>query len=539
MDPSGKELPRSLGFGGGGKTVDNTNSAYGLSLYFTPTKHQRITLDLDQSEQTYDNKPVNGSSPLGTVDSIDTIWRGSTTRAEPRVGYLDEQVFTRDSWSVSHEGDWDFGTSFVGLSYIETDNKGRTLPFTVAERELLQSMRQGAGAYAGLSQAERKAIAEDTFLPRNKRILQSNQYTLDANLQIPVDELAGDHLFVVGGQVIDGELKDGVFGMEDGTPGAVQEHKMWALFAEDSWSPVDAFTLTAGLRNDNHQEYGSHISPRLYGVYRLSADWTLKGGVSTGYKTPKTTDLYDGVTGFGGQGTSPQYGNPDLQPETSRNTEVAIYWNHPDRHSFNATLFHNAFKDKISSQACGTGTGLACASTGEYADLGYTSSSRKTNIDEVVIKGTELAARWQIAGDWALRGNYTYTDSEQKSGSQKGLPLNQSAKHMLNATLDWQALPSLNLYLGMEARSKRYGGVINDKPAYYKDYETFHLGASYTLNEHITVNGRINNLLNEDFTAYQVSFTDNGDGTWTPTYQDDYNNKDKARSLWLSANARF
>lgn len=563
--PDGSLHERSLGFGGGGKTVDNTNTAYGFSLYLTPDDRQRITFDFDKSKQRYDNKPVNGSFPLGTVDSLDTIWRTGNTclggsgsnasacaasggtwtrRADPRVGYLDEQSFTRDSWSLSHDGNWSFGTSMVSLAYIETDNKGRTLPFTVAERQDLASLILGTGNYAGLSENDRRAIAESTYLPRQKRTLQSNQYTLDANLQIPITELAGDHHFIIGGQVIDGELKDSVFGMEEGRPGKVQEHKMWSLFVEDSWTPIEDFTLTAGLRNDNHQEYGSHISPRIYGVYRLSPEWTLKGGISTGYKTPKTTDLYDGITGFGGQGTSPMYGNPDLEPETSRNTEVALYWNHPNRHNFNITLFHNAFEDKISSQTCGAGTGLDCATTGEYADLGYTTSSRKTNIDEVVIKGAELAGRWQIANDWALRGNYTYTDSEQKSGAQKGLPLSQSAKHMLNATLDWQALPDLNIYLGMEARSKRYRGLINQKEAYYKDYETFHLGASYVVNDHITINGRVDNLLNEDFTSYQVDFIECTSGTscingYQASYQDDYNNKDKARSFWLSVNARF
>ncbi|MFC3607827.1 TonB-dependent receptor domain-containing protein [Stutzerimonas tarimensis] len=569
--PDGTMHPRSLGFGGGGKTVDNANTAYGLSLYLTPDERQRITFDFDKSKQNYNNEPVfdpvtgSTSYPLGTVDSISTIWASGNVclggtgnnasactasggtwapRANPRVGYLDEQVFTRDAWSVSHEGNWDFGSSFVSLSYIETDNKGRTMPFTVEERQQLLQMVQGTGPYAGLSEAERKAIAESTFLPRRKRTLQSNQYTLDANLNIPLYDLAGDHLLVVGGQVIDGELKDDIFGMEAGATGKVQDHKMWALFAEDSWTPTEAFTLTAGLRNDHHQEFGGHLSPRLYGVYRLAPQWTLKGGVSTGYKTPKTTDLYGGVVGFGSQGTSPMYGNPNLKPETSQNTEVAIYWNHPNRHSFNATLFHNNFEDKISSQPCGSGTGLACSEVGEYEDLGYTTSSRKTNIDEVVIQGVELAGRWQIASAWSLRGNYTYTDSEQKSGANKGQPLNQTAKHMLNTTLDWQVLPSLNLYLGMEARSKRYRGQINDKHAYYKDYEVFHLGASYRVNDHFTVTGRIDNLLNQDFTSYQTDFVSCTSGNaclngWQPSYLDDYNNKDKARSFWLSLNAAF
>src|SRR5690606_13491529 len=139
------------------------------------------------------------------------IWRASGGTVQPRAGYSDDQEFTRDAWSLSHEGQWDVGTSFVALSYVETDNNGRTLPFTVAERQLLQQMYDGSGAYAGMTEDERRALAEAAFLPRDKRTLQSNQYTLDGRLDIPLTGLAGDHLLVVGGQIIRGELKDGVF----------------------------------------------------------------------------------------------------------------------------------------------------------------------------------------------------------------------------------------------------------------------------------------------------------------------------------------
>jgi outer membrane receptor for ferrienterochelin and colicins len=555
---TGQVQSPDLGFGGGGKTVDNTNKAYGLSLFFTPDARQRITFDYDDSTQSYNNDPYIDQSgatayPLGTVDSIDTVfcsrWSGSrcvqtngaSGRAEPRVGYASEQEFTRSAWSLSHEGHWDFGTSFLALSYVETDNNGRTLPFTVAERQELLAMLQGSGAYANLSEDERKAAAQATFLPRPKRVLQSNQYTLDAKLDIPLHKLAGDHLLVVGGQIIDGELQDGVFGMESGTPGKVQDHKMWSLFIEDNWMLTDAFTLTGGVRYDNHDIFGDNLSPRIYGVYNLNPQWTVKGGISTGFKTPKTTQLYDGVVGFGGQGTSPFFGNPDLQPETSRNTELAVYWSHPDRHSFNATIFRNDFKDKIASQACGPTTSVTCSSTGDYADLGYATSTKAVNIDEVVIQGAELAGRWQFLPNWALRGNYTYTDSEQESGDEKGLPLGNSAKHMLNTTLDWQARPDLNVFLTLESRSKRYRGTDDaGNPRYYKDYDVLHLGASLEVNEHVTLNGRINNLLDKDFTGYTwVPCSGRGCDTsgYGPEY--DYNNKDKARSFWVSLNARF
>lgn len=554
-DPNGVVRTRTLGFGGGGKTVDNTNKALGLSLYLTPTENQRITFDYDASKQVYDNEPYlnpNGELeyPLGTVDSIATIWRASGGVVQPRAGYSDEQEFTRNAWSLSHEGKWDFGTSFLALSYVETDNNGRTMPFSVAERQELQALWNavpGANANAKLANMTPAQRAQlEAFLPRDKRTLQSNQYTLDGRLDIPLASAVGDHLLVVGGQVIRGELKDDIFGLEAGSGGDLQEHKMWALFVEDNWMPTDRFTLTAGIRHDHHDTFGNNVSPRLYGVFKANPQWTLKGGISTGYKTPKTTDLYDGITGFGGQGVSPFVGNPDLKPEKSRNTELAAYWNHPERHSFNLTAFHNDFRDKIMSgeatQSCeATGGVRPCANLGEYTDLGYTSYTQKINVDKARIQGVEVAGRYQITDRWAVRANYTYTDSEQQSGDDKGLPLTNSAKHMLNATLDWQALEKLDVFLTMEARSKRYRGKdAAGDPRYFKDYEVFHLGASYQLNKTFTINGRINNLLDEDFTTYSFVSCTTGTscvGGWAP--EDDYNNKDKARNFWVSLNARF
>lgn len=576
--PNGEVRNRSLGFGSGGKTVDNENEVFGGRLSWTPASNQNIWFDIETSTQQYDNTPViddNGNKqyPVGTVDNIDSIWAagnfcrgGSGTRqaaceasggvwarrANPRAGYSPTQEFSRDTWSLSHEGKWDFGNSFVSFSYVDTQNHGRTLPFTTSERELLLAMFDGTGNYAALSADERKDLAEATFLPRPKRVMASNQYTLDAKLDIPF-EAAGQHILVTGIQMIRGELEDGVFGMENGTPGAKQEHNMWSVFAEDTWDATQSFSITAGLRRDDHDIFGSQLSPRLYGVYTLSDSWTIKGGVSTGYKTPKTTQLYQGVVGFGGQGTSPQYGNPDLKAETSVSTEIAAYWQHHNGHNFNATIFKNDFDDKIASQPCGTGTNIQCAPTGEYADLGYATSSKTVNIDKVTIQGAELAGRWQATEQLAVRANYTYTDSEQKSGVNKGRPLGNSAKHMANLTLSWNATDTLNLFLTSEYRTKRYYGwdTINDKAQHYKAYNVFHLGASYEASESVTFNARINNLFDRDFTTYNIAFTEcnetssscifdaNGENGYSASFIDDYNNKDKARNLWVGVNVRF
>ena len=580
-DPAGVVQTRSLGFGGGGKTVDNTNISYGFTLDWLIAENQTLSFDFDGSKQDYDNTPTVTSSgaleyPLGTVDDYGAMLRiGSTGRIEPRAGYSETQEFTRDSWALTHNGSWGFGKSFVSLAYIETNNNGRTLPFSVDERQALQGLWNVACANAGgtvngngfcptagtgfanvnawNNQSEEAKLAfmqanltADQYtallanLPRSKRTLESSQYTFDAKLDMPF-QYAGEHIVVVGTQVIQGELTDGVFGLEEGRSGAAQEHNMYSLFVEDTWTPIAPFAITGGVRYDDHEVFGDHVSPRLYGVYTVSPSLTVKGGVSTGFKTPKTTQLYAGVVGFGGQGTSPMFGNPDLKPETSTSTELAVYWQHSGGHNFNATIFRNEFEDKIASQPCGGSLALSCVSAGDYADLGYANSSKTVNIDKVVIEGAEIAGRYMIFDSLSLRGNYTYTDSEQKSGANAGQPLTNTAKHMANATLDWSVTDKFSTQLSSELRSKRYRGVssVTGEHLYYKDYVVYNLGAQYRLNDRVTVSGRVNNLLDEDFTSYQYSFTDNGDGSWSLSTEDDYNNKDKARSFWVSVNLSF
>ncbi|MGM0524688.1 MAG: TonB-dependent receptor domain-containing protein [Pseudomonadota bacterium] len=564
VDPNGKVHVRELGFGSGGRTVDNSDEHYGFSLSLTPVTDQNLKFNYDDSHQSYDNTPSYNLAtdtityPLGTSDSIESLWQTRGGQVAPRAGYAQDQTYDRSWWSLIHDAEWGFGDSQISLSYVDTENNGRTLPLSVDERLLLQEMYDGTGDYAGLSEQQRRSLAEETFLPRPTRPLESSQYTLDVRFDIPLENFAGYHNIAVGGQVIDGELKDGVFGLEQGNAGAIQEQKMYSLFVEDSWSPTADFTLTSGVRYDYHDVFGSQLSPRLYGVYNLSAGWTLKGGVSTGYKTPKTTDLYDGVTGFGGQGTIPLLGNPELEPETSINSELALYWssNKAD-HNLNITYFNTQFDDKISRgdtvPSCDLTNGVRpCVTVGQYQQLGYDSFAQSINIDEVDLQGVELQGRYAINRNWAVRGNYTWTDSEQKSGPQKGQPLTNTAEHIANLWLEWQTTRRLNVYLQGEIRSDRYRGYdrIIEQQQYFENYSLLNLGANYRLNRHAQLNLRINNLLDRDFTTYSTTYTDlNNDGQYEyvtgrgavseVVFTDDYNVKDKARNFWVGLTVSF
>jgi outer membrane receptor for ferrienterochelin and colicins len=572
--PDGTLWERTLGFGAGGRAVAAENWTGGFRLSFTPNEDHDVMFDYDVSRQKFDNT----EGQTGTLDGIESLWRSAVATipnpdhdptdpespatidrrvVQPRVGYTEYQRYERDQMALTHLGRWGFADSETSLTRFTSNNLGRSLPLTVEERADLQDLwndvcaRRGldpycnnAGGGFGLADLDDGELDRlNAFLPRALRVLELDGVVFDTKFDFDL----GPHYLSVGGQFNDTDMEDGVFGMYgDGfREGTVQKHRQWALFAEDNWGLTDTLTATLGVRYDDHNIFGSHVSPRAYLVWTASPQWTVKGGVSTGYKTPRPDQLFPGITGFGGQGVSPFVGTPDLQPETSTNYELAAYYDNLDGFTFNATVFANRFKDKIATADAVPNCEIAppgtdCVDVGPgWAALGYRTFSQANNIDDAETQGVELAARWEFLDDFALRGNYTFTDSEQKSGAAVGQPIaGYPARHMFNAVLDWQATDALTLSLSGESRSKRFRSynVETETASYYEDYQLFHLGASWQASDWLTINGRINNLLDKDFISQTCVLAAS-----QTEYEclDDYLIKDKRRSFWLSANVRF
>ncbi len=369
-----------------------------------------------------------------------------------------------------------------------------------------------------------------------------------------LDMTFGAHKLTVGGQYNDTDMVDGVFGMDGAgyRANVKQQHRMWSVFAEDNWSLTDTLTATVGVRYDDHNIFGSHISPRGYLVWNASDAWTIKGGVSTGYKTPRPDQLFPGVTGFGGQGVLPLVGSPNLKPETSTNYEIATYYEGA-QWGFNVTGFLNRFDDKIASggtfpncEVAPAGSGY-CVDVGPgWAALGYSTFAQSVNVDKAETKGVEAAAHADLLDNLQLRGNYTYTRSEQTSGVDKGKPVGGTttpARHMANASLNWQLNDAVSLSLIGEGRYNRYrdtlvsnvGGVSTSQVRYYEDYTIFHLGGSWNINPWLTLNARVNNLFDKDFVSQSCVLISDSEYNCV----DDYATKDQRRSYWISVNARF
>ncbi len=77
----------------------------------------------------------------------------------------------------------------------------------------------------------------------------------------------------------------------------------------------EAFALQANLRRDDSSQYGGQTTGGIALGYQASPAWRFTAGYSTGFKAPSFNDLY-----------FPGFSNPDLVPETARNTEIGAYW---------------------------------------------------------------------------------------------------------------------------------------------------------------------------------------------------------------------
>lgn len=256
-----------------------------------------------------------------------------------------------------------------------------------------------------------------------------------------------------------------------------------------------------------------------------------KGGVSRGYKTPTLNDLHDGINGVTGQGTILTIGNPDLEPETSTSSEIGAHYDNQQGFTASATLFHNQFDDKIAS-----GSDILVENDPLIPDGLY---SQQVNVDEAITQGVELSTGYQFAPDWRINANYTYTDSEQKSGDNKGEPLTDTPEHAINATLRWQATAKLDTWLSAEYRSERYRNreSVRSAPSFddlgdFKAYSLFHLGGNYAVTNQLNLSATIYNLFDKDFVDYRAY----GDGT---SFGNVYANSEEGRRLWLSARYEF
>lgn len=402
----------------------------------------------------------------------------------------------RDSWFIDHEGRWQFGTSRVAFS-----------------REKAKQIDWWAGARSDI-------------LPE-----LTNTY-LDADVALPLDR----HLLTLGAQWKEAEL--GGIGNQDNVAGYSNidrtKRQSWSVFVEDMFQLTDNLTLTGGLRLDDYDGFGQHVTPRLYANYVLVPGWTLRAGVAQGFKAPtlrQVTAEYCMTTGGSSLPIGPLCGNPDLDPEESTTQEIGIRYDGIDGRAFGVTVFHNDFENKVVSYDGGM-TDPVDPSRPLYV---------YDNIDEVRIRGIEVNGVLPLTSHWRLSANYTYTDSERRGGGEPafdgssldGQPLDKTPEHVANLRLEWEPVHQLSTYVSANYLGKQYysgfrNGAFNTRER--GSSATVDIGLTYRINQNVTISAAVHNLTDRIVAVDERNRFDGLDGNWMV---------DEGRRYWLSATLSF
>jgi len=268
-----------------------------------------------------------------------------------------------------------------------------------------------------------------------------------------------------------------------------------SLYGEDDYHLTKDFILSTGIRYNYDEHYGSHVSPRIYGIYNLNDFFALKGGVSTGYATPdikqRTQDL--ALPFAGGRGA--QLGRSSLKPETSVSYEFGGVYNNNEGFETSLTGFYTSFKDMLSYRPiCSRGS--VCRHKGKIYPNGIWES---INIGKAEIYGVELTNEWQVTNALRLNQSYVYTKSKQKDGPEAGKTLNNYPLHTFKFGANYELNRWLNFWsqINYYGRTKNSFNYANDMRAYV----IADLGINYNVTKNFSLNLSVYNLFNEFFTT--------------------------------------
>ena len=227
-----------------------------------------------------------------------------------------------------------------------------------------------------------------------------------------------------------------------------------------------AHSWQANARQDRNSQFGNSSTYFAGYGFALSSAWRLNASQGTSFVAPSFNQLY-----------FPSFGNPLLQPEKGRNTDLGITFSQAG-HSVKLIRFDNRIRGFI------------------------TSATLAANIPRARIDGWTLGYEGQLQA-WRLNASFDSLDPRNEL-TGKILPRRSKQQTQLGAAYDagtWSAGADL-LKVG-----DRFDNATNTTPL--PGYTTLDLHASYKLTKDWALSGKINNLTDRQ---YETAFGYNQPG---------------------------
>ncbi|MRW92027.1 TonB-dependent siderophore receptor [Duganella sp. FT80W] len=264
-----------------------------------------------------------------------------------------------------------------------------------------------------------------------------------------------------------------------------------SLYLQDQITLSPAWQLLVGLRAEtldvafrdirNGLQLASHdhpVSPRLGLLYRPQEAWTLYASYSQAY-APRVGEQLSSLT----------VSTQDLAPEVVRNTEIGAKWSHGDSGSASLALYQLRRSNVLLADPLIAGQNeLVEGQRGQGVEL-------------------ELTARptpsWQLSAGYAWQRSWL--TSTQSSSAKEGAQMPYVPRQTLSLWSTHTLQPGLEASLGLVARSSSFSSTSNlvQLPGYGRLDATLSWQATPTLRLQLAVD----NLLNRQY--YASAYNDN------------------------------
>ena len=429
---------------------------------------------------------------------------GSPLLEQLANGGTETNVMERKTISITHRGQFDFGTSRLLLQYEDTDNT---------------RMNEGlaGGGEGSINTTDRSTAKLKNYYSAgevNVPFLLGYEQVVTAGFEVGREELNDPHS--MSQSMMGGDLP----GLPAGDRDAESSADNFALFVENNIEIARGFMLTPGIRFDHHSDFGSQVSPALNASYRLTDAITLKGGIAQAFKAP---NLYQSNPNYlyytRGNGCPVDFpslgsgcyvqGNENLEAETSLNKEIGVSYD-KDGWLAGLTYFHNDYEDKI---------------VAGMTPVGQTGSGGRifqwTNAPEAVVQGFEGNLTVPLHPEWNWSTNFTYMIENENQTT--GEPLSVIPKYTINSWLDWEATHDLNLRLSVTHYGKQTprnltntgASASGDELKERDPYSIVGVSATYALTGSTTITGGVSNIFDE-----QLYREHNSGGAGANTYNE-------------------
>ncbi len=259
-------------------------------------------------------------------------------------------------------------------------------------------------------------------------------------------------------------------------PALNAEESSKGAYVQAQLEPVHNLFLVGNVRHDDNEHFGGATTWRFAPAYLFDATGTkIKGSYGTAFKAPSLSQRFQDFPAFF------FFANPNLKPEESTGWDIgfeqAVFGG---RAQFGATYFRNDITNLIN-----------------FVFNSTTFTGTVDNIGQAKTTGVEGFVSADVTDSFRIRADATYMEAfDEITGDE----LKRRPRFKSTVSLGWKATPKL-----LMTGSVTYVGASLDfdrptfNPVVLPGYALVNIAADYTLNDNVSLFGRIDNLFDKTY----------------------------------------